>query len=220
MIEAVFFDMDGVLFDTEGEAINILQNEAIHFGYKFTTDFLQKCAGRDKKGCEELYYQEFGKDFPFEKVWQYCLQRIQEKAILGELKQKKGAKELLVALNKNSIKCVLVTSSESKEAYFLLEKAEFLPYFSAVFGGEGVKQGKPAPDIYLMALEKTGIASENVIVIEDSIQGVKSALNANLSVIMVPDVVKPDDELIKKSLAVIDSLEEVVPILKEMNLWI
>ena len=73
MIPTFFFDMDGVLFDTESESGRILQNECRRiFGCDFSENLLSECAGRDYDGCRRLFLEELGENFPFEEVWRYC----------------------------------------------------------------------------------------------------------------------------------------------------
>lgn len=221
MVSALFFDMDGVLFDTETEAVRILQNDcARRFGCRFSDDLLNRCTGRDYNGCRALYFEEFGEDFPFAEVWNYCADRIREKAENGTLAQKPGVRFLLSLLRENAIPCILVTSTESRQARFLLERSGLLPFFQKIVGGESVSEGKPAPDIYLKALHECGYSPESVVVIEDSIQGVNAALGAGIPVIMIPDRVRPDAVLAGRCLAVAASLERVPAVLKEKGLWI
>lgn len=220
MISALFFDMDGVLFDTETEAAQILQNDCTgRFGYRFSDDLLNRCTGRDYNGCRTLYFEEFGEGFPFAEVWDYCAERIREKAESGRLAQKPGVRTLLSLLREKRIPCILVTSTESRQARFLLERSGLLPFFQKFIGGESVTAGKPAPDIYLKALHECGYSPGSVVVIEDSIQGVNAALGAGIPVIMIPDRIQPDAALAGQCLAVAASLEQVPAVLKEKGLW-
>lgn len=220
MISTFFFDMDGVLFDTETEVAQILKNDcADRFGYHFSDDLLNRCLGRSYNDCRKLYLDEFGEGFPFTEVWSYCAQRIREKADNGTLTQKPGVRPLLSMLQENKIPCILVTSNGSRQARFLLERSGLFPFFQEIIGGESVAEGKPAPDIYLKALERTGADPKKTIVIEDSVQGVSAALSAGLSVVMVPDRVKPDAEMQKACTACVSSLSDVLPALKEKGLW-
>ena len=72
-----------------------------------------------------------------------------------------------------------------------------------------VKEGKPAPDIYLYACEQLGLSPEKCIAVEDSPNGVLSAYRAGLKVIMVPDQTKPDKELEGCLYACVDSLADI-----------
>lgn len=220
MISTFFFDMDGVLFDTETEVAQILKNDcADRFGYHFSDDLLNRCLGRSYNDCRKLYLDEFGEGFPFTEVWSYCAQRIREKADNGTLTQKPGVRSLLSMLQENKIPCILVTSNGSRQARFLLERSGLLPFFQEIIGGESVAEGKPAPDIYLKALKITGADPEKTVVIEDSVQGVRAALDAGLSVVMVPDRVRPNAAMRKACAACVGSLSGVLPALKEKGLW-
>ena len=73
-----------------------------------------------------------------------------------------------------------------------------------------VLKSKPEPDIYLKAVEKLNVNPNKLYVIEDSFNGVKSATNANLKTIMVPDLKKPDEEMKEKATVILDDLLKVI----------
>ena len=84
-----------------------------------------------------------------------------------------------------------------------------MPYFDKLISATMVKEGKPAPDIYLYACRQLGLPPEECIAVEDSPNGVISAYRAGLRVIMVPDQTKPDKELEQYLYACVDSLAQI-----------
>ena len=76
-----------------------------------------------------------------------------------------------------------------------------------------LKRSKPAPDIYLLACEKLGEEPSGAAAVEDSFNGVRSAYSAGMKVIMVPDLLPPDDEMREKCVLTVNRLDELVGII-------
>ena len=81
-------------------------------------------------------------------------------------------------------------------------------------GGHDVQNGKPAPDIFLLAAEKLGVAPESCFVFEDSANGIRAGHSAGMKCIGVPDIVPFSDDIKKLMLAELGSLSEAIELLK------
>ena len=90
----------------------------------------------------------------------------------------------------------------------------FGPLFDVIVTGDRVAHGKPAPDIFLKALSKTGAAPEESLVLEDSEAGIKAAVSAHIPVACVPDVARPSEETLRITDGVFDSLLQVMEWIK------
>lgn len=134
----------------------------------------------------------------------------EEKYIQDGIELKKGAKELLRYLKAEHYKISLASSSIRERALSILRQHNVETYFDAFTFGNEVPHGKPAPDIFLSACQKTGIPPENSLVLEDSEAGIQAAFSAGIPVICVPDMKRPGKEFLEKSLAVVDSLSQVI----------
>ncbi len=99
-----------------------------------------------------------------------------------------------------------------------LEKSGITGYFQKIVTGDMVTHGKPSPDIYLKACEELGAAPEEVIAIEDSFNGIRSASAAGLHPIMVPDQLQPTEEILLLAEAKCDSLLDVKQLLEDKYL--
>ena len=88
-------------------------------------------------------------------------------------------------------------------------------YFTAIVSREEIINGKPAPDIYLLAAEKIGLKPEDCYMIEDSLNGIRSAHAAGGKPIMVIDLIQPTDEIRKMCFAVTNDLIEAAEIMSE-----
>ena len=84
-----------------------------------------------------------------------------------------------------------------------------MEYFPVVIGGDKILHSKPQPDIYLLACEKLQADPAESFAIEDSLNGIRSAYDAGMKVIMVPDMVAPVPEAVEKTTAIKESLTAV-----------
>lgn len=108
---------------------------------------------------------------------------------------KTGAVELLHWLRQEEWRVALATSTGRESTMHHLEAAHMTDLFDAIITGEQVEHGKPDPEIYEMACDAIGATAGLSFAVEDSPNGIRSAAAANLRVIMVPDLVKPNLEL-------------------------
>lgn len=209
MIEAVIFDMDGVMFDTEklSEEAWIAAGEKA--GFNITDEHISKIRGLNADKSKELFDNIFGSKFDFYSVRQTCVDYVNAYIDKNGVPIKEGLIELLEYLSHNDIKIVLATATENKTAVYLLSAAGVLQYFDKLICGDMVTKGKPDPEIYLKAVESIDSCAENCIAIEDSPNGINSAYNAGCKVIMVPDIDQPTDELEKMLYYKADTLIDV-----------
>jgi beta-phosphoglucomutase-like phosphatase (HAD superfamily) len=84
-----------------------------------------------------------------------------------------------------------------------------LDYFEIVIGGDQVERGKPDPDIYLKAASALSAAPSKCLALEDSTNGVKAAVAAGMTVVQIPDLVQPNEELLQLGHIVLSSLADV-----------
>lgn len=214
MIDAVVFDMDGVIFDSEkiylkcltavGEKYRILDFEDLCYATIGTTDLHMK----------EVFLSHYGEDFPFDTYMDEMFVLFRKEAE-GGLPLKKGAREILAYLKENNIKVALATSTIREKALPEIRNAGLEPFFDQFICGDMIENGKPEPDIYLKACEALHVNPENACAIEDSFNGVRSASRAGMHVIMVPDLLQPDEEIRKLADGVLPSLMEAMTFIDE-----
>lgn len=188
MLKAVIFDMDGVIVDTEP------------LSYK-ASDALLKKYGKGNYN-EEFHRSVMGNSMMEEvkKMKEYfglpnsCEHILEERNILykdivkKEMKVMSGLRELLEYLKISGIKCAVVTGSNRDIAEFILNKLDVLSYFEFIIAGDEVEKCKPDPWAYKMAMEKLNSASDETVILEDSINGIKAAIAAGCKVIAVNSI--------------------------------
>ena len=122
---------------------------------------------------------------------------------------KPGLIELLGWLEDAAIPRAVATSTRRSRAQAKLVRTQLCERFAALVGGDEIARGKPAPDIYLEAAARLGVAPAACVALEDSEPGIRAALAAGMMPIMVPDLAPPSAALLAHALPVFASLAEV-----------
>lgn len=209
-IELFLFDMDGLLFDTETIYVEYGREVAKEMGYTITNEIIEKTTGLTDERARIIYKEELGQEFPYDEMMGTVKAHIFEKALKGEVPLKSGAEEILEFLKSNNKQMVLATSSDLRMANALTEGKDVKKYFSHFITAEDVTHGKPDPEVFLKGAEKAGVSPEKTVVFEDSFNGVRAAHAAGTFPIMVPDKLKPTEEIVKLVYKRFDNLLEVL----------
>lgn len=210
MIEAVLFDMDGLLIDSEREYDKAMKEAITRYGHRITDDFLISVRGIPVKEFKKRLKLEFGRDFPVEKFRSDFKSKVWENIRQYGMPVKKGAHQLIQYLVANGIRYSVATSNDRAMALELLEAADLRGVFQYMVCGDEVENGKPFPDIYLKAADLLGVNIKNTLVLEDSYNGIRAGYSAGARVIMVPDLVQPTDEIRQMTDYVVNDLGKVI----------
>ena len=188
---SVIFDMDGTLLDSQKIFIPAWDYAGELQGIKNVGNSIQYVCGMNEVGWSNYLVSNYnGLDLPKfkEDATKYIVKN-------GNLSFKDGAVELVSFLKERNIKIALASGS-SRELIAYNLKAVNCPFeFDVIVGGEEVKNGKPAPDIFLLAAKRLGAKPCDCYVFEDSKNGIISAVNAGMKGLGVPDIVGFDDEV-------------------------
>lgn len=202
MKKVVLFDMDGVIVNTEGK-----HYAAWKTAFDLEGIFLSK---RGYKTNIQSQGRKKGINNMIPNVSEETLNRISKnKSLYYEEYIKDGVEVysdaflLIKALAETDI--ILGVVSSSSYARYILEKIQLKDYFSIIIAGtEGLNiENKPEPDIYELAIKKLGISSDEVLIIEDSVSGIKAGLKANCTVVGIEREklnIKDDNLIILKTL--------------------
>lgn len=207
--EAVVFDMDGVIFDSERAVMDCWIALAAKYGIKDIEQAVLACTGTTMTRTREIMLERYGADFPYDDYAKEASVMYHERYDGGRLPMKKGVRELLELLKQNDKKIALASSTRRQTVENQLRDADILAYFDAVVCGDMVARSKPAPDIFLRACECIRVAPHNAYAIEDSYNGIRAAYAGKLRPIMVPDLLPADDEMRRLAETVQEDLLEV-----------
>ena len=212
-IHGVLFDMDGVVLDTEKLYARFWAEAAHALGYPMTYEqalgmrSLNSAAGQAK--LESYFDPGVSRAIMRDKRIELMDAYVAECGV----EAKPGIHELLDYLKGQGIRTAIATSSPMPRATAYLGSLGLLDKFDRICSGHDVKQGKPAPDIYLHAAASIGVPPENCLAIEDAPAGILSAHRAGCWPVLVPDLDGSNEEMRKILYAEADTLMEVIGLL-------
>jgi HAD superfamily hydrolase (TIGR01509 family) len=185
MLEAVIFDMDGILADTEPlhahAYLEVLKTFGIHVsenqyrkaitvdGKTMATWFIE--LGGDLQQIDELFKRKDRIYFPL----------LRERGV-----PRPGLFTLLSDLKGSAVPCALATSARRVNAEFVLELFGLRPFFSVTLALEDVTHVKPHPEVFLLALDRLRAHPQKAVVLEDAPKGVRAAIDAGIPAVAVP----------------------------------
>ena len=208
-MEVIIFDMDGVIFDSERVSVEEWKELSKKYGFENIEIPYYKCIGVNAATTRKIMLDFYGEDFPYDEYCREQSQKYHEEFDGGRLPLKKGVEELLKYLKKEGFFVAIASSTRRALVEQQIVDAGLRPYFDRIVGGDMVEKSKPEPDIFLKAIEGLEVKPEEVLVIEDSYNGIRAAYNAGMIPVMVPDLVEPDDEMKEKAGIILKDLLEV-----------
>jgi len=215
-IEAVVFDMDGLMFATEKLWLDSVIKTNEVYGYNVPEELIIECMGKRKDVIDQILKEKMGPDFDpneFRRLNRIFMQEDVEK---NGLKIKKGLIELLTFLKSKKIKIAVASNSTLERINNRFSQANLdIKLFDFVIGGDMITEPKPSPQIYLKSCEVLGVDPQNAIALEDSDSGIKSAVSAGMKAILIPDIKEPSEEVVRIAYKKLDDLSQVIELLNE-----
>ena len=218
MIKYVIFDMDGTLLDTEP----LYERSWVETGEKWGLPGMQEMyipliCGRTIESSKKVLKDYFGENFDSEGFIEDRMALYHE-LTKTNLRLKKGAREIIDFLKSCSIPMAIGTSTIPEITYTNLKRVGIFDCFDTIVTCATVKNSKPAPDIFLEAGKRLGVeTADECIVCEDSYSGIFAAHAAGMKPILIPDLLKPTKETDAVTYATVESLLDVIEIIKNEN---
>ena len=207
-LQAVVFDMDGLMFDSERYIQTAWNQAGTMLGYGTLGDHIEKTLGFNGTKRREFFLDLCGQDFPYDEFLELYRSLYFDRVRKEGIPAKEGLHETLGVLKKLGIRMGVATSSSRENTLKNLEREQISGYFQTVITGDMIQHGKPEPDIYLEACRKLGAEPQDAIALEDAINGIKAAARAGMMPVMIPDLIKDTTEVDDILFGRYDSLAE------------
>lgn len=182
LIEAVIFDLDGVLVDTAKYHFLAWKELAMSISVPFDETDNEELKGVSRMQSLDYILKKAKLDYtPLEKEKLATLKNLRYLDHISTMEEGElmpGAFNFLEDLRKNKIKIAL--GSASKNASFILDRLKITQYFDAIVDGTMTVEGKPSPETFILAAQKLNCPAEHCLVVEDASKGVDAALTAGM----------------------------------------
>lgn len=186
---AAIFDLDGTLIDTERLVIDAGLAVLARFGFEVDAQVLTSLVGIVEDEGDRLLAERLGQKLDmaqFKTEWGIGVTR----AYAAGIPLMSGVDDLLTQLSSRNVPRAVATNSATENAHRKLGEAGIAHHFDVahIIGFDAVPNPKPAPDVFLTAARRLGVAPERCVAFEDSDTGVAAALAAGMTVVQIPDM--------------------------------
>ena len=203
-MRAILFDMDGTLIDSEPLWLEAEIEIMEELGCNWDQQDQINCLGGPIDKTENYMQDRSNNIKPFG-YFTKKLDDVMEKKLSTKLNLIPNALEIINDCKRSELKIALVTASSGRLMSAVLKRFP-VGIFDTTVSYDDVKRSKPDPEPYLLASKTLGVDITNCVVIEDSLTGVQSGLNAGAQVIGIPHLVKMPSN---PNLRVVESLSEI-----------
>ena len=211
-IQAVVFDMDGLLFDTEILYGKAILSAADELGCEMSLDLFHRFVGTPWQENRQVMLAYYGESYPADELRPVWMEHFQALAA-SNLELKPGVNELLDLLDALALPRAIATSSSHATAKHHLAAHDLAHRFHEIVAAGDYARSKPAPDPFLEAAQRMGVDPRNCLALEDSLNGIRSASAAGMMAVMVPDLLQPTEEIRSLCALVVGSLHDIPALL-------
>ena len=212
-MNAMLFDMDGVLVDSEPIHFAGRQRTLKRYGIDISAEELSNYTGILAKPFLRDIAEKRGVNIPIDEAAEFIPVDFNTEFESRKIEPIEGIKILLENLAAKNIPMAIASSSSPQLIRKMIKRLDIEKYFTALISGHEVKQSKPAPDIYLKAAESVKVAPENCVVLEDSRSGVVAAKAAGMYCIGFRSPHSGNQDLSKADI-IVNKISEI-----DLNLW-
>lgn len=185
-LEAVLFDLDGVLADSELWWTQIDATLLAEHGIAYEGEHKEQVLGKSSVLALQFYRDTYNLRAEVEEL---ALRRHQIAAdfYARHIPLYDAAPQVLATVKAKGLRIGLASSTISQLVHPFLQQHHLADYFDGLATGELVTRGKPNPDIYLLAAQQVGAQPERCLVVEDAIAGITAGKSAGMTVVAIPD---------------------------------
>ena len=214
MIKLVIFDVDGTLIDSESVYVKAaLKNLEVNH-YNIPMSAIMGIIGQNRVAGRKLIESTQDDSFNYDKYIK-DFEKIRNQILESEpYKLKKGALNILNYCKKHNIKTAIATSTARDKQAKVLTELGIIDYFDYMVFGDEIKNSKPEPEIYLKVFEHYNYDKDEMIIYEDSNNGILSGYNAGIKVVYIKDIVDVKEETLSLCYKQVKDLDEGIEILR------
>lgn len=188
MIDAVVFDMDGVLVDSEPLHLAMTQVVLEPYGRVLDEDFYWPRVGMDEVDFFADVVAHLGLDASPAELAARRQERYVEELVAAPLPPMRGVLECLLRLGADGYRLAVASSATRRQVDIVVDKLGLRRAFAATVSVDDVARGKPAPDLFLEAARRLDVDPARCFVVEDAVHGVEAARAAGMTAVAVPRV--------------------------------
>lgn len=214
--QAVVFDMDGLLIESERLYRDSFLAASEEGGHGMKVETYQKVCGSPWDVITGTIFADYGADFPIDSFRDAWLRHLGVMMAEG-VALKPGVVDILDLLDRLDIRRAIATSSRHDSVTRHLGPHDLLRRFDTIVARGDYTEPKPAPMPYLTAARRLSLDPGRCLALEDSYSGVRSASSAGMMTIMVPDVAPPTEEMREKCITVASDLHAVAAMLEKLE---
>lgn len=208
----VVFDLDGTVLDSEKMHRKLYQDVAQDLGYSLSAEeYLDELQGMTDEETIAAIAGRAGWRGSVEKLIAAKQRKFREAAASGVIAEVRGARRFVSSLYRAGFSIGLATSATREEAEAGISALGLRGVFAERVVGKDVSSGKPAPDIYLEAMDRLGLVPGECLVYEDSLQGIRAGVAAGAAVVGVGDLLRPEKEAAGAFLTIRDFSNHQLP---------
>ena len=211
--KVVFFDLDGVLIDTEPLYSRFWIEAMKEAGHEMSREDSLKMRSLDRELARQFLKERYNEG-DYDRIRELRKSLMEDYRKANPIRPKKGAKEMIKRLDDAGIGWYIVTASPLSRIMRYSGDTGLVFPEDKLISTKTVERGKPYPDVYLKACEVAGVRPGGNVAVEDSPNGVRSAKAAGLTTVFIPDLTEPDTEDMKYCDHVIGELGELWDIIR------
>ena len=215
-IQAIIFDMDGVLADSEPLWNDIDAAFLRHFDIDYKGEHKLHVMGKSFPLSSQFYKEQYKLELSITDLVRMRTEAARE-YYATRIELFDYVPQVLEKLHQSHLRIGLATSTVRECALPLLERHNIKKYFHKITTGDEVERGKPYPDIYLRAASKLNVEPANALVVEDSPTGIESGQCAGMRVAAIPDRrIAGIDELVKNADFILDGIADLPELVQSL----
>lgn len=213
--DAVIFDMDGLVLDSEPAYAHAWKQAAAEFGVRIDDPFCHDLFGRHADDVAQAFAEKIGSDFDRQRFHEVAVYHWRAHVAAHGIAKMAGLDQLLDVLAEGGIPYALATNSDGPYARECLQLSATAGRFPLVVTRDQVSRGKPAPDLFIETARRLETSPERCIILEDSETGLLAARAARALPLLVSSRPEVTERLRSLALAVFPSLASVASAIRE-----